>query len=103
MISKNIQKVIDWKDKTDQRISKVEQNIEDLRSSYDKLHQALIGKISEYDKNIINVGTEIKAMEKVFQKVLPTFTETVNELARVTKHLKQIKDYDESKRKIIHL
>jgi len=42
-----------------------------------------IGKISEYDKNITDVGVEIKAMEKVFQKVLPTFTENVNKIDRL--------------------
>ena len=42
-------------------------------------------------KNILEVGTEIKAMEKVFQKVLPTFTSTVNELSRITGNLKKKK------------
>jgi len=62
-----------------------------MQQSFDKLHQAIIGKIAEYDKNILNVGTEIKAMEKVFQKVLPTFTENVNELSRVTRGLRKPK------------
>ncbi len=43
----------------------------------------------EYDQNILNVGTEIKVMEKVFQKVLPTLTENVNELSRITKGMKK--------------
>lgn len=34
-------------------------------------------------------NTEIKAMEKVFQKVLPTFTDNINELTKVTKELKK--------------
>jgi len=88
-LSKNISKVVEWKDKTDERLTKIEQNIENLRDDYDKLHQAIIGKISEYDRNIINVGTEIKAMEKVFQKILPTLTENVNELSRVTGKIKE--------------
>ena len=47
-----------------------------------------MGKISEYDQNIIDVGTEMKAMEKVFQKVLPSLTENVNKLERMTKSSK---------------
>ncbi|MBI2548279.1 hypothetical protein HYW21_02930 [Candidatus Woesearchaeota archaeon] len=86
---KSINKMIEWKDKVDIRISKLEQEITDVRAEFDKVHQAIIGKIGDYDKNIVSIGTEIKAMEKVFQKVLPTFTENVNELNRITKNLRQ--------------
>ena len=47
-----------------------------------------MGKISQYDSNITDVGTEIKAMEKVFQKILPNLTENVNKLDRMTKSSK---------------
>jgi len=84
---KDINKVIEWKEKTESRISKLEQSLKDLKSSFESLHQGMLGKISEYDKNITDVGTEIKAMERVFQKVLPTFTENVNKLDRLAKGL----------------
>ncbi|MFH0978138.1 MAG: hypothetical protein V1837_02430 [Candidatus Woesearchaeota archaeon] len=86
---KNINKIVDWKDKTEARLLKNEQEMKDLKESFDKLHKALIGKIAEYDQNILNVGTEIKAMEKVFQQILPTFTENVSELSRITKGIKK--------------
>jgi hypothetical protein len=86
---KNINKITEWRDKTDARISKFEQEMKDLKDDFDKLHKALIGKISEYDQNILNVGTEIKAMERVFQKILPTFTENVSELSRITRNIKK--------------
>ena len=77
--------IIDWKDKTESRVNKFEQQINDLTGSLNSLHKSLLGKISEYDKNITDVGVEIKAMEKVFQKVLPNLTENVNKLERMTK------------------
>lgn len=80
----NLQKVNEWKDSMDHRLTTMENNFKNLQMNFDKLHQAIIGKIGEYDQNILNVGTEIKAMEKVFQKILPTFTENVNELSRIT-------------------
>ena len=85
---KNINKITEWKDNVDSRLNKLDQELKDVKDSFDKLHKAIIGKIGEYDQNILNVGTEIKAMEKVFQKILPTFTENVNELARITKDAK---------------
>jgi len=86
---KNINKIIEWKNKSEAKISSLEQQFKDLKNDFDKLHQAVIGKIGEYDQNILNVGTEIKVMEKVFQKVLPTLTENVNELSRITKGIKK--------------
>jgi hypothetical protein len=84
-----INKIEEWKNHFEARLSKLESNFSALGQNFDKLHTALIGKIGEYDQNIINVGTEIKAMEKVFQKILPTFTENVNELSRITHKIKR--------------
>lgn len=82
-----IHKFSEWKDNVEHRMGQLETNFNTLKENFDKLHQALIGKIGEYDQNILNVGTEIKAMEKVFQKILPTFTENVNELSRLTQKM----------------
>ncbi|RMF05574.1 hypothetical protein D6764_04340 [Candidatus Woesearchaeota archaeon] len=61
-----------------------------MKSEFDSLHRGVLGKIGEYDQNIVNIGTEIKAMERVFQKVLPVFTENVNELNRVTEEIRTV-------------
>lgn len=89
---RNIDKIIEWKDRTESTINKIEQEFVDIKKNFESLHGAILGKIGEYDQNIINLGSEIKAMEKVFQKLLPSFTEDVNELSRITKSLKSIKN-----------
>jgi len=81
----DVKKIIDWKDKSELRLSNLEQQIRDVANSVSSLHKSIIGKISEYDRNITDVGIEIKAMEKVFQKVLPSLTENVNKLERISK------------------
>ena len=68
--------------------SQNEQELEDLKGDVENLHKAIVAKIGEYDKNLLDVGTEIKAMEKVFQKVLPELTGSVSELSRITKGIK---------------
>ena len=85
---KSINKIIEWKDATENRMAKLEQQFSDLKENFNNLHGAVVGKIGEYDRNILNVGTEIKAMEKVFQKILPTFTENVSELSRITRGMR---------------
>ena len=87
----DIKKVIEWKDKSEDRLAKIEQQILDLRMTIDSLTKSIMSKISTYDQNITDVGTEIKAMEKVFQKVLPTLTESVNKLDRMAKGKEQQK------------
>ena len=86
---RDVNKIIEWKNRTESRIVSIEQKVESLKDSFDQLHQAVIGKISEYDKHILDVGTEIKAMEKVFSKVLPSFTENVHALSRITENFKK--------------
>jgi len=88
-LMKNINKIIEWKNKADAKVNSLEQEFKDLKADFDKLHNAILGKIADYDQNIINVGTEIKAMEKVFQQIIPTFTENVNELSRLTQGMKK--------------
>lgn len=85
---KDVNKILEWKNQTEARITKIEQGINDLRGEFDKLHQGILGKIGEYDKHIMDVGVEIQAMEKVFAKVLPVFTQNVSELTRITDDLK---------------
>lgn len=87
--SGELQKLALWKDDFSSRLSKVEQSLQDVKADLDNIHAAIIGKLTDYDKNLLNIGTEIKAMEKVFQKVIPTFTENVQELAQVTRNLKK--------------
>ncbi|MBU0637062.1 MAG: hypothetical protein KKF89_00350 [Nanoarchaeota archaeon] len=86
---KDINKIIEWKNNSESKINSLEQEFSSMKESFDKLHQAVIGKIGEYDKNILNVGAEVRAMEKVFSKVLPVFTEKVNDLSRVAEAFKK--------------
>lgn len=88
---KDINKIVNWKNQMESRINSLEKDFSNLKEDYDKLHQAVIGKVSEYDKHILNVGAEVEAMEKVFSKVLPVFTENVKELSNVADELKKKK------------
>ena len=81
----DVKKIIDWKEKTEIKVNQLDQQIKDLANALNSLHKNLLNKVSDYDKNITDVGIEIKAMEKVFQKILPSLTENVNKLERMAK------------------
>lgn len=82
---KDINKIVEWKDKVESRLTAIEQEIKEVKDRFESLHAGILGKINEYDTNIKDVGVEIKAMEKVFQKILPTFTDNVNKMERLLK------------------
>jgi len=87
-IIKQINKIITWKNRTEEKVVRLEEQFKSLKDQFDELHRAVIGKIGEYDKNILNVGAEVKAMEKVFSNVLPIFVNNVKELNDITSHLR---------------
>ena len=84
-----INKVIEWKEKTEQKIIQVESQIKDLKDQFTQLQKGTLDKMAEYDEHILDIGTEIKAMESVFKKILPTFTENITELSRIVNELKK--------------
>lgn len=86
-IVRSINKIIEWKERTEGNINKLEQKFEDMRKEFDTLTNGVLGKIGEYDKNLDNIGVEIKAMEKVFQKIIPSLTENVHSLNEITKKM----------------
>lgn len=87
-LSKGVQKIISWKNETEAKIAQLTGEIEALKKDFDDLHKGVLGKLSEYDEGIKGVGTDIKAMEEVFKKIIPTFTENVSELSRITRTIK---------------
>ncbi|VVB81189.1 Uncharacterised protein [uncultured archaeon] len=87
-LQKDVGKVTEWKDLMSSRLDKMEQSMTDIRADLDGLHKAIVARIGEYDKTLMDVGTEIKAMEKVFQKVLPELTGNIQELSRITRTVK---------------
>ena len=88
-LTKNMERLNEWKDKVEHKLTSIEQQIEGIKENFATLHQGVLGKVGEYDKNIGDLGVEIKAMEKVFKEVLPTLTDNVNELSSITQSLKK--------------
>ena len=86
---KDVSRIAEWKEKIDTRITTIEQQISDLKASFDKLHTAILEKIGQYDQTMTGVGTDIKALENVFKKILPGFMESVGDLSRITEDMKR--------------
>lgn len=87
-VQKDIAKGNEWKDKMDARLTQLETKLQDFKADLETLHKAIVQKIGQYDRNLMDVGVEIKAMEQVFKKVLPELSSNVQELSRLSKKQK---------------
>ena len=84
-LMKGVNKIVSWKEETEEKLTKMHDDLEDLKQRFSELHTGVLGKISEYDRGIRDVGTDVKAMQEVFKKALPKFTENVAALERISK------------------
>lgn len=87
--SRQINDLESWKEKATSKIDKLEQSVEDLKRQVTSLNKAIIGKVEDYEKNLLDVGTELKAMQKVFKDSLPELTSSIAELSRISKERKK--------------
>src|SRR3989344_3378848 len=77
-----------WKDKVEGDITSIKQEILRTQNHFANLQKAVLGKVSEYNENITNINTEMKSLEKVFEKILQPMTDNIKELSRITEKLK---------------
>lgn len=87
-LMKSINKLLEWKEEMENKMAAVEQSMKDLKENFSNLQMSIVGKVAEYDKSMKSVGADVQAMEAVFQKILPTLADNVNELSRLTKKAK---------------
>lgn len=85
--------------KNEERIAKVEAAYAAVKENFDKLHEGVLGKISEYDTNIKDVGSSVKAMDQVFKKILPTLTDSVNKLHTMSGGKEAVQETKPTKKK----
>ncbi|MBT4935245.1 hypothetical protein HOL21_04705 [Candidatus Woesearchaeota archaeon] len=84
-----VRKIIEWKERVESMQSKLNNDVEKLKEDFKTLHQGVLGKVEEYDKRMIDVGTELKAVGKVFKDVVPEFVENVKELKGITENVRK--------------
>lgn len=78
-----------WKDKVKTEVISIKQELVRLEDRFENLQKAVLGRIQTYDKNILEVGTEIRALEKVFQNIIQPLSSNIKELSRLTEKLKK--------------
>ena len=80
-----VKKIVEWKEKIESQQTKIVGDLDKLKEDFKVLHQGVLGQLEEYDRGMKHVGTELKAVGKVFKDVIPQFVENVKQLSHVTK------------------
>ena len=78
-----------WKERVRIELTSIKQEVIRLQNKSENLQKAVLGRIQTYDKNIVDMGSEIKALEQVFQRILNPLTSNIKELSRITEELKK--------------
>ena len=72
-----------WKVDLDAQVKGFKSQLDTLGKRVDDAQNAMLGKVEEYNKSLGGVNVEIQAMGKVFEKIIPQFTENVNKLSEL--------------------
>ncbi len=84
-----VKKIIEWKDKIEEKQNKIINDVQKLKEDFTVLHQGVLGRLEDYDGRMRDVGVELKAVGKVFKDVIPEFVENVKELKGITERQKK--------------
>jgi hypothetical protein len=80
-----------WKSQISDDLEATKQELLRLQQRFDTVQAALTGKVSDYESAMKGLSGEMKAMEKVFEKILEPLTANIKELGRITQELRERK------------
>ena len=78
-----------WKEKIKTDITSIKQELVRLETRFSSMQQAVLRKVGQYDEGIEEVGTDIKALEKLLKAIINPLTTNVKELKALTEKLKK--------------
>jgi len=74
-------RVADDMEATKQELVRTQRRLEDLQN-------AVLGKVKDYNQSVLDISRDMKALEKVFGKILEPLTANIKDLQQVTQDLK---------------
>jgi len=80
-----------WKESIQTELESVKQEVLRVEGRLEKLQQAVLSRVEQYNQTLTNVDTEMKALGKVFEKIIQPLTSNIKELSRITADLKKKK------------
>jgi len=82
-VKEELDSLTSWKTEIGTQVTSFKSQLEALDKKVADAQNAMIGKVDEYNKSLGGVNVEIQAMGKVFEKIIPQFTDNVNRLSEM--------------------
>jgi len=80
-----------WKENVNNDLEAIKQEILRTRENFNNLQNMIVGKVTNYNRSVSELGSEMKALEQVMQKIIQPLTTNVKELSKITSELKEKK------------
>lgn len=87
-LTSQIGDIVMWKETVNNEVTSVKQEILRLEERFENLQKAVLEEVKGYNRNIKGIGSEMRALEQVLQKIIQPLTTNIKELSRITKDLK---------------
>ncbi len=87
----NINKIVEWKEHIEMELNAIKSRQDSLNEMILNVQKSMTARVEDYDKTMTEVGTDVKALTMVFQKILPGFMENVSELSKIADTMKSEK------------
>ena len=88
---KSVGDIRSWKERMQVDTNATKQEILRIEERFDSLQKSIASKLTDYDHGVREVGTEMKALEQVLQKILGPLTRNIKELEKVVEEIKKKK------------
>tara|TARA_Y100000310_G_C20511912_1_gene729296 strand:- start:361 stop:987 length:627 start_codon:yes stop_codon:yes gene_type:complete len=85
---KSVGNVAVWKARMGDDLEATKQELLRTQKRIEELQTAVLGKVKDYNKNVVDINREMKALEQVFGKILEPLTDNIKELKKVTEEIK---------------
>ncbi len=80
-----------FKSRVGDDMESVKQELMRTQKRLEDLQVAVMGKVKDYNDGVVKIGSDMKALEQVFTKIMEPLTLNVKELGRITESLKHKK------------
>ena len=85
---KSVGNVAVWKARMGDDLEATKQELVRTQRRIEELQTAVLGKVKDYNQNVLDINREMKSLELVFGKILEPLTDNIKELKRVTEDIK---------------
>jgi hypothetical protein len=88
-VTNKLDAIESWKVGIEAKMGSIDKSLSTLNDRIDKVQSSAASKTDDYDRTMQDVQTEMKALEKIMGKLIPSMTDTIKELRDIADETKR--------------